>query len=345
MKKITYLLSIFALVLCLTGCDDYDYKESVQTLFVVESDLDFAAIGGTGTIVTTSEKGAISAKSDKEWCTVTVSGMTVTVTVVAHTEIVNRTAVVTISSGNESVEVPVTQAPMLFIIDQLAVTAAWPLGTYEVPVTSDLPIEATSEETWINPTVSGKKVIIEVLENPYGRPRTGEVTVKSGEVKQTIVVTQKLQLISYGALLGNWTLHCTNAAGTTPYELDLTFTEKEAGKTFTVSGWPGGCAYDLSFNSQTSELILAMGQYAFKHQEWDMILVAFDNQAGRLSPASTIQLAGSWNKDIDNPEYTFVDNGTWSDYVVRAIGHGNYQDGVFLGSVYNARSNLRIVKK
>lgn len=114
MKKI---FSIITLCLCtlLVACSDEEAVTS--SLQVVATDgIDFSAASGEGTI-TVSATEAITAASNKEWCTTTVEGNVVHVAVTTSSEVTSRVAVVTISAGTSSVDVPVVQAGAVTILD------------------------------------------------------------------------------------------------------------------------------------------------------------------------------------------------------------------------------------
>ena len=106
--------NILVLCLCcvLAGCSDDDSPIGGTAIQIESADLDFTAEGGEGSI-TVAGNGVISAVSDKDWCTVSVDGMTIHVTVAESQEITSRTALIAISAGADSREIPVVQAGAL----------------------------------------------------------------------------------------------------------------------------------------------------------------------------------------------------------------------------------------
>ena len=92
MKKIT---SIFALLLCVFvfSCSNDDDKET-SSLQIVSSNVTFESAGGTGTIKVNAIS-EITATSNKDWCTVSVNGDIINVSVIENNDMSGRTAAVT----------------------------------------------------------------------------------------------------------------------------------------------------------------------------------------------------------------------------------------------------------
>ena len=115
MRKI---YSILLCVLCLSavGCSD-DKDTADVALKAIRSDVKFSADGGTGTIELSGGK-QVSATSDVAWCKVaSVSDQEVSLVVEANLSISSRTTMVVIQSGEDILQVPVTQLGDTFICD------------------------------------------------------------------------------------------------------------------------------------------------------------------------------------------------------------------------------------
>ena len=100
MKKIT---SIFALLLCVFvfSCSNDDDKET-SSLQIVSSNVTFESAGGTGTIKVNAIS-EITATSNKDWCTVSVNGDIINVSVIENNDMSGRTAAVTSIFLNHSI--------------------------------------------------------------------------------------------------------------------------------------------------------------------------------------------------------------------------------------------------
>jgi hypothetical protein len=186
---------IIYLVACtsifVAGCTEERTEEFDSRLKVIESQLDFASSGGTGKIVV--EQTGVNATSNAGWCTVSVSGNVVNVTVAQHTELPNRTAVVTIKSENKSINVPVTQTGTRFIFDNAEISVPFTASVVKRPVSSDVSVEIESESNWIHASVVADTLYLNIDENPVATLRTGNVKLSAGIVTITLVVKQAMK--------------------------------------------------------------------------------------------------------------------------------------------------------
>jgi len=102
-NKLIYIITTLALFA--SGCN----KEEETILNVVETHFNITEKGGTGVIVVETN-AALTAESNVDWCTVSVSGrQAVNVSVSANNGLTNRTATVTLTAGDKTAKVPVTQ--------------------------------------------------------------------------------------------------------------------------------------------------------------------------------------------------------------------------------------------
>jgi len=102
--KFLYTVTLFLLVL--SGCEKKKEQETI--LKVLYTSVDFTEKGGTGVIVVETN-APLTAQSNADWCTVSVSDAQVNVLVAANNELTNRTATVTLTAGNKTEKVPITQ--------------------------------------------------------------------------------------------------------------------------------------------------------------------------------------------------------------------------------------------
>ena len=106
MKKIFWYMMAFALIGCaFTACNDDDDDVQPITLEVVQSDVDFAAAGGNGTIKLNGAESGVTATSDKAWVTITAATpQAVQFAVAESSEPLIRTATITIRSEEHTSE-------------------------------------------------------------------------------------------------------------------------------------------------------------------------------------------------------------------------------------------------
>ena len=101
-NKLFYIVTL--LLFFASGCK----KDEETILNVVATHFNITEKGGSGTI-TVETNATLNAESDANWCSVEVSGKQVNVSVSANKELTNRTATVTLSAGDKTKKVPITQ--------------------------------------------------------------------------------------------------------------------------------------------------------------------------------------------------------------------------------------------
>lgn len=157
--KITPYIVILLSVILTTACEDENYREFSNTQVKIEkSDVTFSAAGGTGSIVIDESEQSPTVTCNENWCNTSLSGNIVTVTVGPNLNMLGRTAMVTIRSGEKVNYVPVSQDPVFLHLDNYeAVSIVGKGGSISFPYecTADVPIKVTSENTWLTGTASG----------------------------------------------------------------------------------------------------------------------------------------------------------------------------------------------
>lgn len=194
MKKI---FSIITLCLCtlLVACSDEEAVTS--SLQVVATDgIDFSAASGEGTI-TVSATEAITAASNKEWCTTTVEGNVVHVAVTTSSEVTSRIALVTISAGTNSVDVPVIQAGAVTILDDynLYYCCGYDGGEFDFSfkTNSSYSVEVPEEAAgWLTYTYDTENNVLKfnVAASADKTPRGAEVKLSAGAKKLVLSLSQ-----------------------------------------------------------------------------------------------------------------------------------------------------------
>jgi uncharacterized protein YjdB len=172
-----------------------------QTLNVSPSSLNFAATGGSQTL-TVASSVAWTAVSSETWATVSVaSGSgngTVTVWASANSGSTSRTATITFTGGGMTRTVNVTQdekpaVPSLTIApSSLNFPAEGDVKTFAISSNGSWTIGNLSTWTIIRTTYgSGNSTIIVTALNNTGAARTANITIRSGDITQTLVITQE----------------------------------------------------------------------------------------------------------------------------------------------------------
>jgi hypothetical protein len=300
MKK---LLIIIISCLYLAGCsDDSDNPAEFE---IVRSDVNISATGGEGTIEV-SPYGNIQAASDQEWCTVSVSDYVVTISLTANEDILNRTALVTISSGAEKLFVPVTQASAILSLENNKLIVPRAGGTQQVQVTTNLDIHISVEDEWLSYVREDQVITFTAEPNTDLGARQTVVTITGGKFTAQIEVIQ----ISYEDLLGDWNLSFVDDEGN-PAAAVITLTEDVEGSSYLMSGLPAGLSVKVLYNN--GNLIIESGQYVGMYYStyylylclWDGNTLTWNTSVQYEAPAS---FGDGWS-------YSFADNGTWTGTV------------------------------
>lgn len=214
MKKI---FSIITLCLCtlLVACSDEEAVTS--SLQVVATDgIDFSAASGEGTI-TVSATEAITATSNKEWCTTTVEGNVVHVAVTTSSEVTSRIAVVTISAGTNSVDVPVIQAGAVTIVDDynLYYCCGYDGGEFDFSfkTNSSYSVEVPEEAAgWLTYTYDTENNVLKfnVAASADKTPRGAEVKLSAG-AKELVLSLSQIE-VSLDLIGGYWNMSYISGA-------------------------------------------------------------------------------------------------------------------------------------
>lgn len=208
MKKI---FSIITLCLCAlwVSCSDEEAVTTTSSLQVVATDgIDFSAASGEGTI-TVDATEAVTAQSNKDWCTTTVEGNVVHVAVTTSSEVTSRIAVVTISAGTRSVDVPVVQAGAVTILDEynLYYCCGYDGGqfNFSFKTNTSYAVEVPEEAAgWLTYTYDTDNNVLQfnVAASADKTPRGAEVKVSSG-AKELVLSLSQIE-VATDMIGGNW---------------------------------------------------------------------------------------------------------------------------------------------
>lgn len=198
MKKIFWYMMAFALVGCaFTACNDDEDEVQPVTLEVVQSDVDFAAVGGNGTIKLNCAEARVTATADKSWVTITsVTPAAVQFVVAESGESLIRTATITITAGAATQAVSVLQQPATMDIENQTIEVD-PTGqtattiTYDTSMASAPVVTIPEDGQWLKVTAEAGKLSFTGDLN-YKGVRETVVTVEQGWKPVEITVTQDM---------------------------------------------------------------------------------------------------------------------------------------------------------
>lgn len=180
-----------ALTLFSCGKDELTgYVPGDETIEVVENDLLFDAREGSAT-VEVKASGSISAVLTSDWCSATVNGNVVSVTVQANRNFEGRTAILTIRTDRASRQLPVQQRGMVlgrFPESSLYVPMAG--DSFDFTISHDLPMNLTTSASWIQASMDGEKLLLSVSNNTSGHLRRGFVVSECAGFRDTLRIAQ-----------------------------------------------------------------------------------------------------------------------------------------------------------
>ena len=270
--------NILVLCLCcvLAGCSDDDSPIGGTAIQIESADLDFTAEGGEGSI-TVAGNGVISAVSDKDWCTVSVDGMTIHVTVAESQEITSRTALIVISSGADSREIPVVQAGALATLGDgpTSYVFGYDGGTFEysfksnVSYTVEIPEDAKAWISYVEDTdeeaasEGWTRLVFTANANEGETFRGAELSFSTGGKEVSLSVVE----IGVNDIAGTW--NCSYESGligtivSGPIEIQPTGTSGEFSMSeLTVSSMIPGISIPLTW-MQNGQLGIVGGTDAY----------------------------------------------------------------------------------
>lgn len=193
MSKIYSILFLAAGVLGFTSCsDDTDNPyDTPVTISVVKSNVSFEARGGQGTISFTSTSTP-TVTTTKSWCVAQVAGDSVVVTVPQNNTINDRSAMVTIHNGTDSVNVPVTQFGAFVQVGDgsgIGVTTDEAFSQ-KYSIDSNVDIQLVSAPDWVNAVIENDSLTVNVEPNNTGNLRFGYLNFKANDFAYSVKVVQ-----------------------------------------------------------------------------------------------------------------------------------------------------------
>lgn len=325
-----------------------DINES--RLKVTEADVTFDTQGGDGFIKVTAP-GAVTAKSNAEWCTVDVSGTTISLKAEANTSMGGRTATITIESEKETIDITAVQtAAIMWLKKFKGNTIAFPSegATVETEIASSYPVVVEDKPDWI--TYRFENGSLYLTADP-GIPRKGVITFSSQGRTQAYNLVQA----SYAGFLGEWEMHFNNPAqGNRLESTTVIFEEKVKNESFLLKNLviTGSTEAEIQvdFNAFDNNVTISAGQYLMTAADGRFVYLCLRSATGSYVWTTNAQLAGTLDiADDGTVTYVIDDNGTWSGV---AKGFGFYlftgeppASTTSTGSSYRRFMNIVLIKK
>lgn len=341
MKKIFSILFFFSALFVFSGCSSDDDELTMNELTVAQSDLNFMADGGSGSIVIVDAGVTLTATTNIEadWCTVTVSGNVVTVKTKENTSVDGRSLKVIVKGGDKSVSVPCVQEGAVFWLKDIKSTMAFTSagGVIKSAVVFSLALEIENLPAWL--TYETKNDSIYFIVAASNQLKQQVITIKSGKRQQVVNVSQA----SYDAYLGNWNFTYTDDSGVRTTEI-VTITQNVNGVSFSLSPLVITGSYTATltprYNASKASLILASGTFLRQVGSYYVFTCISDSEAGYFTWSTTVQMESVLTlSESSVPTLTFVDNGTWGSY-----NADTYQFNAFSSSTASSSTHLGYFK-
>ena len=200
MKRLYYFLISVLAVFAVASCDNGESADidAIKTLKIVGSQLLFSPDAVNEGYIQYEAVDPVSARSDKEWCSVSVNASEnkVLVSVTGNPSNESRYARITLNSGNESLSLTAQQlGEVLDGLDIESVTAPYEGTELVYPIKSNLQMTVQSNQEWIKAVLEKDKELGDLLritvdKNPAARVRVGSISFSAGFQSGTIDVLQ-----------------------------------------------------------------------------------------------------------------------------------------------------------
>ena len=358
MKRITNVISIFIL-LFLYGCEPESYRSFEESQVKInQSDVTFTAAGGTGEIVvaTSGQFTATVDQANRSWCSVSIAGNKITVTVEPNMSNMTRSANITIQAGDKINFVPVSQTPVYIRLGSYeAIHFLGKAGSWAIPYQCDVPVTVTAADSWISGYTQDGQIVLEAGQNPsLLESRKTQVTLIAGNnlVSVKLEVNQDPGL--YYALLGDYTM--SYATSNVPpanrtRTATVTLVEGTPGATYYLKGILsnddealGNIIVNLNNKSTGLELEIC-GQIICLRAgtNYDFWLLPYSqpvNGGNYVTRSTTVGIASMTLEETDDGKISFTmqDNGVWPagsgpDYLCAGFILRNYEGSASMGNI------------
>ena len=220
MKRITKIALFSVLTLLAAVSCRKEQEQAVEwrtELQVTKSNLVFMPGGGTETLELNLSNASVTA--DQSWCSPSISGNTVTVTVPANDGKQSRYALLTITAGSEKVTAAVIQYGEVFdgmeLVDMEVSNKG---GQFAYPYTSNLDVDVKADQPWVHITFDEENPIVYVTVDKYEGfgTRFATVTYTAGSHSGS---AQVIQEPTYGEVSG-WNVEDADGRYVFPDQID-----------------------------------------------------------------------------------------------------------------------------
>lgn len=295
MKRHLYILmACVAICSCDKTVIDGELPSNVggkNSIEVLKSSIIFSPDASEGYVLVRTD-GKITARSNRDWCSVECFGDSVAVKTTAnHDDLSNRYAQVFIYHKKDSVALNVHQeSPLTASFDDSAVVLGYEGGDGEIIYRSNMTAEVTSNVSWAMAEAGKDRISVHIKRNNAEEYRAGVLTCKLGSETYKVPVMQlePAEILSKR----NWKLEGTLMDGS---PLSLTGVLSKLGSNYTMK--LTGTGIDWSFPASVTKNNLniplgnSIGRYEADGKSYHIIPAVGNGEAN--GSAATLETTGT----------------------------------------------------
>ncbi|SFG04155.1 BACON domain-containing protein [Prevotella sp. KH2C16] len=340
MKKIFGLLGFVLglLVFAACGSDDIDNPYAkVSSISVDSASVLFQAAPGTGVVTVTAPNGITKVVSEQPWCTTTVNGNVVTVQVEGNSDMLGRSSLLTIYSGEDYAQVTVQQMGFIFALDASSIVSGDDAATLSYGMNANADVAVSTSADWITASLGNGTLEVKLTANTTGHIRKGYVYYEAGALKDSVSVTQ----YDFDKdIAGNYRLLYRETENATElYYLNAVVSRDS------ISLPDLGLRLPASFDESGISINFQCGQYCGQYGSY-YVYTAFSLGGGYWTAYYTTTTA--WGVfDYDNEagyQYCAIDQSTssrgFTGFTLRACSEQNFSADTELGALIDLYSPL-----
>ena len=191
-RHIFYLLAVPVLAGLAACSEKMEWDVDGESLIhVTKSDVLFEAAAGNGTVVFEAA-GEVTAETDRDWCSATVDGNTVNVSVTENGSLEGRSSQLVLRCGTDSVHVTVQQIGLRFQLSAGGeiVTGSDDEHSLTYDMSSNVPLTFEPDGDWFSVASDGEHLTVNFKENTSGHARIGILRYSSDTFSDSLKVTQ-----------------------------------------------------------------------------------------------------------------------------------------------------------
>lgn len=227
-----------------------------NSITIVSSNVsNFSPAAGSGQVVV-SAPAAITATSAAAWCTATVDGNTINISVQPNNNHSGRSTAVVLRSGSDTLNVVVQQRGVAYEYASSSFGFTNSASTAKRYFLCNTPFTVEASADWITPSIEGDSIVVSVSENTTGHLRSGNVKCSIGSYTQLIPVVQA-DLVSN--IEGDYSIAFNDIKGAAS---SAKFTINISSSTMTIKRGSNTFEFPVTYDESTCELQIKSGKYA-----------------------------------------------------------------------------------